>query len=66
MTHTPAERRGSLTGRDLVAVPVLDAVPVSLVLAWPERSRSVALAAFVRIAAEVAARNSTSPPGPVP
>ena len=52
--------------RDLVAVPVLDAVPISLVLAWPERSRSTALAAFVRAATEVAARNSTSPPAPVP
>lgn len=41
--------------RDLVAVPVLDAGPVSLLLAWPERSRSAALAAFVRTAAEVAA-----------
>jgi len=40
--------------RDLVAVPVLDAEPVSLLLAWPERSRSTALAAFVRTAAEVA------------
>ena len=47
--------------RDLVAVPVLDAGPVSLVLAWPERSRSAALAAFVRAAAEVAAGSSTSP-----
>ena len=52
--------------RDLVAVPVLDAAPISLVLAWPERSRSTALAAFVRTAAEVAARDSTSPPAPVP
>lgn len=52
--------------RDLVAVPVLDATPVSLVLAWPERSRSTGLAAFVRIAAEVAARNSTSLLAPVP
>jgi DNA-binding transcriptional LysR family regulator len=52
--------------RDLVAVPVLDAAQVSLVLAWPERSRSTTLAAFVRAAAEVAIRNSTSPPAPVP
>ena len=47
--------------RDLVAVPVLDAAPISLVLAWPERSCSTTLAAFVRTAAEVAARDSTSP-----
>ncbi len=48
--------------RDLVAVPVLDAAPISLVLAWPECSCSTTLAAFVRAAAEVAARDSTSPP----
>ncbi|HTJ38842.1 MAG TPA: LysR family transcriptional regulator [Dactylosporangium sp.] len=40
--------------RDLVAVPVEDAGPISLVLAWPERSRSTALAAFVRAAVSVA------------
>jgi DNA-binding transcriptional LysR family regulator len=44
--------------RDLVAVPVLDAEPVSLLLVWPERSRSTALAAFVRTAAEVAGLHS--------
>jgi len=40
--------------RDLITVPILDAAPISLVLAWPERSRSTALAAFARTAAEVA------------
>ncbi|GAA4249175.1 LysR family transcriptional regulator [Dactylosporangium darangshiense] len=40
--------------RDLVAVPVEDAGPISLVLAWPERSRSTALAAFVRTAVATA------------
>lgn len=39
--------------------PVPEAPPVVLALAWPERSRSTATAALVRVAAEVAeaARN---------
>ncbi|MEU0568086.1 LysR family transcriptional regulator [Nonomuraea sp. NPDC005983] len=41
--------------RDLVSVPVLDAEPTTVVLAWPEHTRSRALAAFVRTAATVAA-----------
>ena len=36
---------------DLVAIPVLDAEPNTVVLAWPERSRSRSVAAFVRAAA---------------
>lgn len=39
---------------DLVAVPVLDAPATSVVLAWPERSTSLAVAAFVRAAEAVA------------
>ncbi|GAA3434541.1 LysR family transcriptional regulator [Kutzneria kofuensis] len=35
---------------ELVAIPVLDGQPTSVVLAWPERSRSRAVAAFVRAA----------------
>ncbi|MFD0575673.1 LysR family substrate-binding domain-containing protein [Dactylosporangium darangshiense] len=53
--------------RDLVAVPVEDAGPISLVLAWPERSRSTALAAFVRTAvatARSARPGSSAPPEP--
>lgn len=36
-----------------VAVPVVDAVPVTTVLAWPPSTRSAALAAFVRTAANL-------------
>jgi DNA-binding transcriptional LysR family regulator len=43
--------------RDLVAVPVLDGQLSTLLVAWPEESRSRALAAFVRTAAEVAGGN---------
>ncbi|MGV9527448.1 LysR family transcriptional regulator [Streptomyces cellulosae] len=39
---------------DLVAVPVEDAEPTTLVLAWPEHATSPALGAFVRVAAAVA------------
>ena len=35
---------------DLVAIPVMDAGPSGVVLAWPERSRSRSVAAFVRAA----------------
>jgi DNA-binding transcriptional LysR family regulator len=41
---------------DLVAVPVDDAEPTTLVLAWPEHATSPALAAFVRAAAAVAGK----------
>ncbi len=50
----PESMRGLLRD-DLVAVPVRDAAPTTLVLAWPEASRSRALAAFVRSTAAVAA-----------
>jgi DNA-binding transcriptional LysR family regulator len=40
--------------RDVVAVPVVDGATITLLLAWPEDSRSRALAAFVRTAVEVA------------
>jgi len=39
---------------DVVCVPVLDAPSSSILLAWPERTRSRAVAAFVRAGAEVA------------
>ncbi|KPI05546.1 transcriptional regulator, LysR family [Actinobacteria bacterium OK074] len=39
---------------DVVCVPVLDAPSTMVLLAWPERTRSRAVAAFVRASAEVA------------
>ena len=41
----------------LVTVPVVDAIPTTMVLAWPEHSRSLALAALVRVASTVAERH---------
>lgn len=43
--------------RDLVCVPVVDAPRTALVVAWPEGSRSSAIAAFVRAAVAVARRS---------
>ena len=40
--------------RELVWVPVTDAPSITVVLAWPERSTSRPLAAFVRVAAAIA------------
>ncbi|GAA3642588.1 LysR family transcriptional regulator [Nonomuraea antimicrobica] len=42
-------------GGDVVCIPVLDAPPTAMVIAWPEQSRSPALAAFVRAATGVVA-----------
>jgi DNA-binding transcriptional LysR family regulator len=39
---------------DLVGIPVPDAEPRRVLLAWPEGSRSPALAEFVRVATEIA------------
>ncbi|MCP9964435.1 LysR family transcriptional regulator [Actinomadura madurae] len=55
----PASMRGLLR-EDLTAVPVRDAEPTTLVLAWPETSRSRALAAFVRATAAAAAEATAS------
>ena len=41
---------------DLVFVPVSDLRPSEVVAAWPDTSRSRAVAAFVRAAVEVAAK----------
>jgi DNA-binding transcriptional LysR family regulator len=42
--------------QDLVCVPVVDAPRVAVLVAWPEDSRSPAVAAFVRTAAKVLAQ----------
>jgi len=44
-------------GRDLVAVPVTDAPPTTMLIAWAERSHSLPVAAFVRAAALIASRH---------
>ena len=51
----------SLLPRGLVSVPVVDAPPTTLVVAWPEQAKDPALAAFVRVSLEVAARHTRKP-----
>jgi hypothetical protein len=51
ITTAPGHRR-----HDLACVPVLDAAPTTVLIAWPQHSRSRAVAAFVRAATAVAAR----------
>jgi len=51
----PESVRDHLRG-GLVAIPVLDGPLTGIVLAWPERSRSRAVAAFVRAAAGLVAQ----------
>jgi DNA-binding transcriptional LysR family regulator len=46
---------GKQLRRDLIAIPVVDAPPTPVLLAWPEQHRSKALAAFIQTALEVAA-----------
>jgi DNA-binding transcriptional LysR family regulator len=50
---------------DVVCVPVLDAPKSSVLLAWPERTRSRAVAAFVRVSTEVAAGDRAALPATV-
>lgn len=59
VTLLPASVTARYPRPGVVYRPVLEAPPVVLALAWPERSRSTATAALVRVAAEVAeaARN---------
>ncbi|PZS33305.1 MAG: LysR family transcriptional regulator [Pseudonocardiales bacterium] len=44
-------------GHDLVGVPVPEAPSTTVMIAWPERSHSLAVAAFVRAASTVAAHH---------
>ncbi|MEV5572210.1 LysR substrate-binding domain-containing protein [Spirillospora sp. NPDC052269] len=56
----PASVRGQLRD-DLACVPVTDARPTTLILAWPQEHRAPALAAFVRTATDVAAHRQHIP-----
>jgi DNA-binding transcriptional LysR family regulator len=56
----PASVRGQLRA-DLGCVPVTDAQPTTLILAWPQGHRASALEAFVRTATTVAARRQQTP-----
>jgi DNA-binding transcriptional LysR family regulator len=59
----PESVRGHLR-RDLACVPVLDAPTTAVIIAWPERSRSRAVAAFVEAATAVAALHALAAASP--
>ena len=52
---TPASLAARQPRPDIAYRPVVDLAPSTLVLAWPQATRSSAVAAFVRVAAAVAA-----------
>jgi DNA-binding transcriptional LysR family regulator len=55
VAYVPASTADQHRRADLAFVPVTDLSPSLLVAAWPDTSRSHAVAAFVRAAADVAA-----------
>jgi DNA-binding transcriptional LysR family regulator len=64
VAYVPASLAGEYRSADgLVFVPVIDVSPSEVRAAWPATSRSRAVAAFVRAAAEAAAEATVSSPG---
>ena len=61
----PADNVDDLPGDEpgLAVVPVGDLSPSQVMVAWPDTSRSPAVAAFVRAAFEVASHQTMSPNG---
>jgi DNA-binding transcriptional LysR family regulator len=55
VAYVPVSVAGQHRSADLVFVPVADLSPSEVVAAWPDTSRSRAVAGFVRAAVEVAA-----------
>ncbi|MGH3196898.1 MAG: LysR family transcriptional regulator [Streptosporangiaceae bacterium] len=59
VAYVPVSLAGQHRSADLAFVPVSDLPPSEVVVAWPEGSRSRAVAGFVRAAVEVAAAAAT-------
>jgi hypothetical protein len=59
---TPASLASRQPRPDIAYRPVVDLAPSTLVLAWPQATRSPAVAAFVRVATAVAAAHYPPPP----
>ena len=55
MAYVPISVAGQHRAADLVFVPVSDLSPSEVMAAWPDTSRSRAVASFVRAAVDVAA-----------
>jgi DNA-binding transcriptional LysR family regulator len=69
VAYVPVSAAGQYRSAGLAVVPVTDLSPSELLAAWPDTSRSRAVAAFVRAAAEAAAEatgrpEATGPAGP--
>lgn len=58
VAFVPASVAARYTRDELAYRPVVGLTPLTLVVAWPERSRSLATAAFVRAASTVAKRRT--------
>jgi DNA-binding transcriptional LysR family regulator len=58
VAYVPVSLADQHRSADLAFVPVSDLSPSEVLAAWPAASRSPAIAAFVRTAAEVAARHA--------
>jgi DNA-binding transcriptional LysR family regulator len=67
VAYVPVSAAGQYRSAGLAVVPVTDLSPSELLAAWPESSRSRAVAGFVRAAVEAAASAAASQvmPGPV-
>ena len=62
VAYVPVSAAGQYRSAGLAVVPVSDLSPSELVAAWPESSRSRAVAGFVRAAVEVAATHAEPTP----
>jgi hypothetical protein len=58
VAYVPVSAADQYRSAGLAVVPVSDLSPSEIVAAWPDTSRSRAVAAFVRVAVEVAANHA--------
>lgn len=63
VAYVPASTAAQFLIAGLAVVPVGDLSPSQVVVAWPDTSRSPAVAAFVRTAFEIAFHQTMSPNG---
>ena len=60
VAYVPASAAAQFRSAGLAVVPVRDLSPSQVMVAWPDTSRSAAVAAFVRAALEAAASEITA------
>ena len=69
VAYVPVSAAAQFRSAGLVVVPVSDLSPSQVMVAWPDTSRSAAVAAFVRVAvaaAQTEPRPDRAPPRPSP